>query len=234
MLFYRALYDRLCRDPRPPFVSQLDESKSIAVAQSFETSPHAPLNPLTRLAYQRFCNETREQFALLRDAGLSIEPWDHEGQPYSGSADMAADVHGGHIHFFLTKRGHGNADDDLDQRTNPLLQPAKVTLDGHKLVVNDLFRVVHDVLGHAIHGFQFGPLGEENAWRSHRATFSPLAAWAMTTETRGQNSWFNFGPHVLNAAGKPIRRGDPGFVPANTRPYALQKMCLLPAWCAIP
>ena len=34
-----------------------------------------------------------------------------------------------------------------------------------------------------------------NAWRSHSATYSDEAQLAMTSETRGQNSWLNFGKH---------------------------------------
>ena len=62
---------------------------------------------------------------------------------------------------------------------------------------NEKFRAVHDLLGHAIYGNQFGPKGEEMAWAVHSQMYSPLARLAMTAETRGQNSMVNYSP--LNA-----------------------------------
>jgi hypothetical protein len=56
-----------------------------------------------------------------------------------------------------------------------------------------MFRAVHDVFGHAATGRAFDPHGEEAAFRSHYAMFSPQARPAMATETRGQNSVNNFG-----------------------------------------
>jgi hypothetical protein len=63
------------------------------------------------------------------------------------------------------------------------------------LRANDVFRIVHDYFGHFKEGNGFRAEGEENAWRSHSAMYSPLARRAMTSETRGQNSWLNYGPH---------------------------------------
>jgi hypothetical protein len=60
------------------------------------------------------------------------------------------------------------------------------------LLVNDVFRFVHDFFGHAKIGNSFGPIGEENAWKIHSVMYSPLARRAMTSETRGQNSFVNF------------------------------------------
>src|SRR5262249_694938 len=73
--------------------------------------------------------------------------------------------------------------------------------------------------------------GEDNAWRSHVAMYSPLARQAMTSETRGQNSWVNFGPYAKE------NKGASG---ADTH-YADQKVGILPSWvwedlrtCPIP
>jgi hypothetical protein len=63
------------------------------------------------------------------------------------------------------------------------------------VTVNDVFRAIHDYYGHAKEGLGFRADGEENAWRAHASMFSPLARMAMTSETRGQNSWLNYGPH---------------------------------------
>lgn len=59
---------------------------------------------------------------------------------------------------------------------------------------NEMFRAVHDAFGHGIRGNSFGALGEEVAWGSHAQMYSPLARIAMTSETRGQNSFVNYTP----------------------------------------
>lgn len=82
---------------------------------------------------------------------------------------------------------------------------------------NDLFRAIHDYFGHAKEGHQFGPKGEENAYRVHSSMFSPEARKAMATETRGQNSWVNYGPY-----GEANRAN-----PKNTK-FADQKTVLMP------
>lgn len=79
---------------------------------------------------------------------------------------------------------------------------------------NDRFRAVHDWLAHAGEGHSFGPTGEENAYRVHASTLSPMAQRALATETRGQNSWVNFGPNA--------------HLPAKERPFAEQKAALWP------
>ena len=85
------------------------------------------------------------------------------------------------------------------------------------VIGNEMLRAVHDIFGHAAEGYGFGARGEENAWIHHSMMFSPLAQKALTTETRGQNSWVNFGPHKD--------------LPVTERPYADQKVALLPDWC---
>jgi len=75
------------------------------------------------------------------------------------------------------------------------------TTGGHSFFTNeenDRFRAVHDVFGHAAVGRGFSRHGEEAAWRSHVQMFSPEAREAMTSETRGQNSYLNYHPGGAN------------------------------------
>lgn len=58
---------------------------------------------------------------------------------------------------------------------------------------NDRFRAVHDFFGHAATGRGFSRHGEEAAYVAHAEMFPPEARGALATETRGQNSVFNFG-----------------------------------------
>ena len=203
---------------------------ALAIADSFEQGAHSPHCPKTQAAYQAFCRETARQFTTLLNSGMSIVPWVHPGQPYRNSREMSVDVNiHRRISFFRTASGHGKPEELLDQTSNPLLQDAGFQLDGLPLCYNDLFRAVHDVFGHALESNNFSARGEENAWRSHLTMYSTLAAAAMTTETRGQNCWVNFGPHMRGEVnGELLREDDEGWLPAKTRPYAAQKMLCLP------
>jgi len=53
---------------------------------------------------------------------------------------------------------------------------------------NNMFRAVHDMFGHAATGRGVDRHGEEAAYQSHAAMYSPLARRALATETRGQNA----------------------------------------------
>ena len=120
--------------------------------------------------------------------------------------------------YYPSESGFGSGDKFPD---NPMLQKSGEIINGEDVPANDLFRIVHDYFGHAKEGYGFGPMGEENAFLQHSGMFSPEARRALTTETRGQNSWVNYGPkseaNRLN--------------PANTT-YADQKIGLLPEWAS--
>jgi len=105
---------------------------------------------------------------------------------------------------------------------------------GNGLTYNDKLRAVHDLFGHATNENQFGPAGEERAWREYRQMFSPEAVPALTTETRGQNSWVNFGAHLRDAEGNIPGKGEPGAIHPADRPFAEQKAGLLPEWTHTP
>ena len=95
---------------------------------------------------------------------------------------------------FSTESGFGSDGiTDEMRKDNPMLAKTEYKdANGVPLLVNDIFRFVHDFFGHAKQGNGFGPLGEENAWNIHSQMYSPTARKALTTETRGQNSWVNF------------------------------------------
>jgi hypothetical protein len=133
---------------------------------------------LMEKAYRQLAKETDEQFQQLpynfsyHRAG--------EGDYLGGSKDMMADVHGNkHLYVF-----QGGDPHDFLNRIDK----------ASGLNENEKFRAVHDLLGHAIYGNQFGPKGEEAAWAIHQQMYSPLARLAMTAETRGQNSLVNYSP----------------------------------------
>lgn len=188
---------------------RIDEAVARIVADAYDALPIVDTRPIVAAAYQAFSREIVQQWSYLtREYGYVLEPWTQAGQPYRDSHEMTEDVRqnqhlffftGGELHPFLS---------NVDPQTG--------------LTANDAFRGVHDLFGHAAEGYGFGPRGEENAWLKHSQTFSSLAQWAMTTETRGQSLWFNFGRHNYDA------NGHYRVVPFDQKPFAQQKAALLP------
>jgi hypothetical protein len=132
---------------------------------------------LLEKAYLQLAKETEEQFSRL-PINLSYHQAG-EGN-YKSSAEMLHDVHRNkHLYVF-----QGGDPHDFLNAVDPVTG----------LNTNEKFRAVHDFFGHAVHGTQFGPKGEEMAWLAHSQMYSPLARLAMTSETRGQNSFVNFTP----------------------------------------
>lgn len=212
-----ASYARLAGlpyQPGPMDYLPVDEARAARIADYYHRLPHDPQNPAVRESYRRLQAETLAQYIHALRAGIKFEPWLRASQPYRDSREMAADARQGHLYFFT---GGEFPSDHL------LAQPSGLRSQGLSLTYNDLFRAVHDYFGHALYGNQFGPRGEEHAWRTHSRMFSPAARPAMTSETRGQNSWVNFGPHIRAAQA----RGQT--IPPPQRPYAEQKNLLLPA-----
>jgi hypothetical protein len=184
----------------------LNPQLSKRIADYYDRAKHDPTNPQVKSSYDAFKRETLAQYRHLQSLGVRLEPWLKEGQPYANSNEMVADVRGNnHLYHFVG--GDMPAD-------HPLAEPIGDEVNGHPLTYNDAFRAVHDYYGHALYGNQFGPRGEEHAYRTHSRMYSPEAVPAMAFETRGQNSWVNFGPH--------------SHLPVPERPYAEQKANVLP------
>ena len=131
---------------------------------------------LVHKSYDQLIKETQLQY----DA-LPVKVTFHENGEgnYENNFEMLDDVHNFN-HLWVYKGG-----DDHTELGNK-------TKDNEGLTANDKFRAVHDYYGHSVEGYQFGKDGEENAWIEHSKMFSPLAQWALSSETRGQNSWVNY------------------------------------------
>ena len=188
-------YERIFGSKRPKYegTTELNTERSKRIAAAFEAMKHEPNNPEVKKAYEAMAKETIDQYQDFLDAGYVVEINNEE--PYANSADMIEDLRKNkRIKIFSTESGFGDDPITPEQRAeNPLLATTEFTdVNGQPMLVNDLFRAVHDFFGHAELGNSFGPKGEENAWNVHSRMYSPLARRAMTTETRGQNSWVNF------------------------------------------
>lgn len=176
-----------------PRVKAVNTEAAQRMASAYDALKSDPTNPDVISAYRKFSDEVMAQKAAIEDAGITFKYVDEN--PYPNSRAMMHDIReNGQLKVLKTQPG----------QEHPILTNAE----------NDAFRGVHDFFGHAANGNQFGPIGEENAFRDHSAMFSPEARRVMATETRGQNSWVNFGPH--------------SDLPVTERPYAEQKAALFP------
>ena len=209
----------------PGIYVAINEETSQKIADTYEAMENAPNDPDVQAAYEALAQETVAQYRALMRTGLVVEfmPTDEDGEfldPYGNPRNALIDIaENNHFYVFGTEGGFGEKAITPEQRAeNPMLRKSGFLIDGKPALVNDIFRVVHDYFGHFKEGVGFRARGEENAWQQHMAMFSPLAQRALTTETRGQNTWVNFGPDAKhNSTASP-----------TTTIYAEQKMLLLP------
>ena len=201
----RAIAEQYMRDVGLPYnpptkYAKVDAARAKRIADEYERMADDPNHPLVKAAYDAMIRETMAQYQAAKAAGFKAEFWDPEKErdPYEASPRLAIeDVNKNHhMYVFPTYFGYGSKKFSAeDVQKNPLLADSGERWNGYPVTVNDIFRAVHDYFGHAKEGVGFRHDGEENAWRSHASMYSPLARLAMTSETRGQNSWLNFGPH---------------------------------------
>ena len=201
----RAVAEKYMRDmgleySPPKKYAKVDPERAQRIAHEYERMADDPAHPLVKASYEAMINETMAQYQAAKKHGFVAEFWDPEKErdPYEASPRLAIeDINkNNHMYVFPTYFGYGSKEIPEEERAkNPLLADSGERWNGYPVTVNDVFRAVHDYYGHAKEGVGFRHDGEENAWRSHASMYSPLARLAMTSETRGQNSWLNFGPH---------------------------------------
>lgn len=203
-------------------VVPLNPEFSERVAREYEGMQHAPTDPVVRRAFEALADETMQQYRAAKDLGLDIrflKPG--QADPYAASPSLGYEdiVNRGRLFVFPTEQGFGSTG-GLNA-TNVLLKGAGQIGDKPNAVVNDAFRVIHDLYGHFGPGNPFfrAP-GEERAYQLHRRMFSPEALPALASETRGQNSWVNFGP---------MAERNKAASGAETY-YADQKTGIMPSW----
>lgn len=161
-----------------------NRERASRIADLYEKLPVKDVEAIDE--YEALASEVEEQFDFMtKNLGIKVEfvPDD----PYKTSQEMFADVSKGTLKVLQT----------ASTGAHPLFSDKQ----------NDKFRAVHDYFGHAATGRGFGQDGEEAAWVHHSQMFTEKARGALTTETRGQNSFFN-------------NRG---------RQFAEQKVALLPS-----
>jgi hypothetical protein len=224
------------RHMRPTQYVSASPERGSRIAKAYDEMPDAAKgegSPAYRKqverSYNAFREETADQYAMLMSKGYQFEFMPVGQDPYGNSPwgamrDLGENQH---MYVFPTDEGFGTLE---EAGSHPLLEvvpgltwaqrQADGTVVDKPVTYNDLFRAVHDVFGHKKEGVGFRADGEENAWRSHVAMYSDEAKGAMTAETRGQNSWVNFGPY--GEANQTASQMD--------TVYADQKAGIMPDW----
>jgi hypothetical protein len=155
------------------------------IAKVYNSLVSDPSNPAVREAYEALVRESREQYDyMIRELDITVEfvPYDPynvrgaSGQMVPDSKLMMEDVVN-NKHLFIRDSAQDFATDP-----HPIMSVEE----------NNIFRAVHEFFGHAASGSNFRAAGEEAAWVSHSSMFSLQARRVLTTETRGQNSYYNF------------------------------------------
>jgi hypothetical protein len=200
----------------PSQYAQVDPAKAKQIAAAFDAMPHAPDDPKVKASYDAMIRETLAQYQHMKNTGLNVEFMPPGEDPYAASPRLAAqDVkNNNHLYVYPTSSGFGSGDDAAAVSGNHLLGDSGESFGGVPATNNDVFRAVHDYFGHVKEGVGFRANGEENAWRQHAAMYSPEALPAMTSETRGQNSWLNYGPH--GDTNRTAKTADTVFAPQKT------------------
>jgi len=214
---------------------EIDEAFAVNIANAYEEMTAEPSSSEVLEAYRDLIRQTTDQYLALQDAGYkfyffnpnSSDPYSGMpggfGNPWNALRDLRANKT---MAVFPTSEGYGtDGITDTDINDNPMLQDTGLMWpdqDGvmQPVTANDLFRAVHDVFGHGLEGAGFRARGEENAYQAHVRLFYGPAVKAMTTETRGQNSWLNFGPYGEQNQNAKVE----GTI------FAQNKIGILPSW----
>jgi hypothetical protein len=209
----------------------VDQARAVRIADAYSAMPHAPNDPKVREAYSNLIKQTTAQYRALEKAGYKFwfidlsrtDNQEYASTPWNAMRDIRASKQMG---VFPTVEGFGS-NADVEFKDNPLEQATEFKWpkggpDGplETVYANDLFRAVHDAFGHGLEGAGFRAQGEENAWQAHIRLFTGSAVGAITSETRGQNSWLNYGPN-----GESNRTAQ-----VEDTVFADQKTGLMPEW----
>lgn len=191
---------------------------------------------LMKATYGQVAKETGEQFKAIPNKVRMYGPDEAQQRDYLSRASRLGKKP---AEFMRERLGEGKPFNVFKDVDNP--HPYLAERDPQTgMNQNEQFRAVHDYFGHL--GTKkpntFGPQGEENAWLAHRQMYSPLAEPAMTSETRGANSWVNYvdpeniarrkqGQHTVNYAENqpvllPAEASDPAY--AGGMPEYLQRI----------
>lgn len=146
------------------------------IARSYAEAP--VFDPKAAPAWRELADDSRARADHLRKQ-LHIEVTD-DPEPYHTPQEMAEDIHK-NKHFNVSRANSEHPLWSEDDNVN--------------------FRIVHDVMGHAVAGGDFGWHGENLACGAHFPLLSPQAQRALFTECVGQSAYGaqyrGFGPQKI-------------------------------------
>jgi hypothetical protein len=216
----------------------IDEDLCFSIADWYEKAPIRSKDPKTLAAYRLFKEETAQQYEALLEAGLTIEPWLTEGQPYRSASNLHQKVSSsGLLYVYLTTSGQGHAGKDPNPigysemrnlAPHPMTELTGLRFRNVDIMYNDLFRAVHDIFGHVMNRCSFSINGEFRATWHHLQMYSDEVHPVILSETIGQICWFFYGPHLRTPSGNLRQLEDPCFIPPNRRLYPIQKTSSMP------
>lgn len=207
---------------------EVDVELAKRIADAYEKMENNPDNPAVKEAYENLIKQTRAQYDTLVENGYEFTFFDSESDPYEGNPYNAMrDLRNNKkMAVYGTYDGYGTEGITAKELSgSPMLADTGLKWKDQKgvehiVTANDLFRAVHDAFGHGLEGSGFRARGEENAWQAHSRLFTGSAIGAMTSETRGQNSWLNYGKF-----GEKNRTAK-----VEDTVFAEQKIGLMPEW----
>ena len=157
--------------------SRVDPSMAAAIGEWYLQSRSAHLDPKVIAAYRQLQKETDHLYIhLTRDASLwpTRVVFTRCGQPYESDEELVRSVRATGTLEITSAVAAG-------ERLHPLLS---CELGG----AFDRFRAVHDLIGHAWHGYGFDLADECAAWGAQDRFHSGLARCAFATEIYGVNA----------------------------------------------
>lgn len=166
------------------------------------------LAPVLERSYNTLTMYLLAQYDALTRAGYTFDFISGDG--YFNSRHMFETVT--ETKHLVVRKSLGDNYTDIEP-DHPMAREV-LTTDG-VMLLNDVFRAVHDILGHYAIRASFGQDGEAMAWLHHRSLLPGSAHQALWCETRGQNTWTNFWD-------------DHQSLPNRERPFAVQKFGSVP------
>jgi hypothetical protein len=225
--------EQYARDNGIPFGRQAEyvaikPSFAKMVYQAYEDMQDAPQDPAVKEAYADMTRQVLDQYDALVKDGYNFTFFDFNTDPYNGNPFNAMrDLRNNkRMAVYGTYAGYGDAGITAqDLQKNPMLEDTGMRWPDQRgdlqvVTANDVFRAVHDAFGHGLEGAGFRARGEENAFQAHAKLFTGPGLGALASETRGQNSWLNYGPYGEQNQNNKVE--DTNFAP--------QKIGLMPSW----
>lgn len=178
---------------REPVYTYVDQELFDEMADFYVSAKDDRQDPEMLESYEAFFQETKAQFDALTEAGFELVPWMDKGEPYGVESKLVRkDLReNNRLYYLRTVSELGDNDGTNTAENYYPLRPAGFDINGEPVVLNDLFRAVHDTFGHGMVVNSFSTQGEFDAYKTHSVMYSPKAQKALFAETVMLNAYYN-------------------------------------------